>query len=123
MSIFNDYLKSIEDNSHRNKLESLFNWIHKKYPNLETTIKWNQPMFIYNGTFIIGFSSAKQHFSITPEATAMEEFNVQIRDAGYSQTKNLYRILWSQAIDYDLLEKIIDFKISEKQNYKTFWVK
>ncbi|MBF7019574.1 DUF1801 domain-containing protein [Staphylococcus sp. 18_1_E_LY] len=123
MAIFNEYLQTIKDDNHRDKLTTIFNWIHENYPELETTIKWNQPMFTHHGTFIIGFSSAKQHFSINPEATGMKQFSPQIEQAGYSQTANLYRILWTQEVDYKLLKKIIDFKISEKQDYTNFWVK
>lgn len=36
-------------------------------------------MFTNHGTFIIGYSSAKQHFSITPEATGMKQFSTQIK--------------------------------------------
>lgn len=123
MKLLNDYLKTIQDEDHRAKLDTIFQWIHDTFPDLETTIKWNQPMFTHHGTFIIGFSSAKQHFSINPEATGMEKFSKQIKNAGYSQTANLYRILWTQEVDYELLKNIIDFKITEKKDYKTFWIK
>ncbi|HEM3598669.1 TPA: hypothetical protein U1C22_001703 [Streptococcus suis] len=40
------------------KLEPIFEQIQKEFPNLTVELKWNQPMFIMNGTFIIGFSVA-----------------------------------------------------------------
>ena len=46
------------------KLEPIFEQIQKEIPNLTVELKWNQPMFIINGTFIIGFSVAKNHISI-----------------------------------------------------------
>ena len=46
------------------KLEPIFEQIQKEFPNLTVELKWNQPMFIINGTFIIGFSVAKNHISI-----------------------------------------------------------
>lgn len=53
------------------KLEPIFEQIQKEFPNLTVELKWNQPMFIMNGTFIIGFSVAKNHISIAPEAVTM----------------------------------------------------
>ena len=41
------------------KLEPIFEQIQKEIPNLTVELKWNQPMFIMNGTFIIGFSVSR----------------------------------------------------------------
>ena len=41
------------------KLEPIFEQIQKEIPNLTVELKWNQPMFIMNGTFIIVFSVSR----------------------------------------------------------------
>lgn len=41
------------------KLEPIFEQIQKEFQNLTVELKWNQPMFIMNGTFIIGFSVSR----------------------------------------------------------------
>ena len=41
------------------KLEPIFEQIQKEFPNLTVELKWNQPMFIMNGTFIIVFSVSR----------------------------------------------------------------
>lgn len=107
MTIFSDYLKVVKEDIDRDKITPIFNCIYERQPKLETAIKWNQQMFINHGTLIIGYSSAKQHFSITPEATGMKQFSTQIKPAGYSLTANLHRILWTQEVDYKLLRKKI----------------
>lgn len=61
MKIFEDYLAQIDNPQHRERTETVLNWVAEKYPNLEPEIAWNQPMFTNHGTFIIGFSVAKQH--------------------------------------------------------------
>lgn len=121
MDTFNTFLETIDNDKHRTTLSEVLNWIADTFPNLETTIKWNQPMFTDHGTFIIGFSVAKQHFSIAPEAKALNEHSQQIEAAGYSQTSNLFRIKWSQDIDYALLKVIIQYNIEDKSNCDTFW--
>lgn len=121
MDTFNTFLEPIDNDKHKATLSEVLNWIADTFPNLETTIKWNQPMFTDHDTFIIGFSVAKQHFSIAPEAKALNEYAQQIEAAGYSQTNNLFQIKWSQDIDYALLKAIIQYNIEDKSNCDTFW--
>lgn len=75
------------------KLEPIFEQIQKEIPNLTVELKWNQPMFIMNGTFIIGFSVAKNHISIAPEAVTMAIFTNDINAANYEATNNLFKII------------------------------
>jgi len=75
------------------KLEPIFEQIQKEFPNLTVELKWNQSMFIMNGTFIIGFSVAKNHISIAPEAVTMAIFTNDIKAANYEATNNLFKIM------------------------------
>lgn len=75
------------------KLEPIFEQIQKEFQNLTVELKWNQPMFIMNGTFIIGFSVAKNHISIAPEAVTMAIFTNDINAANYEATNNLFKIM------------------------------
>lgn len=80
-------------------------------------------MFVDHGTFIVGLSAAKRHLSVSPEIAAMEKFSLAIAQAGYSQTKNLFRIGWEAPVDYGLLSEIIRFNIEDKADYDGFWRK
>lgn len=62
-----EYLNSIDNPEHKNRMSEVFQWIEKNFPTLQGVIKWNQPMFTNHGTLIIGFSTAKNHMSFTPE--------------------------------------------------------
>lgn len=75
------------------KLEPIFEQIQKEFQNVTVELKWNQPMFIMNGTFIIGFSVAKNHISIAPEAVTMAIFTNDIKAANYEATNNLFKIM------------------------------
>ena len=75
------------------KLEPIVEQIQKEFQNLTVELKWNQPMFIMNGTFIIGFSVAKNHISIAPEAVTMAIFTNDIKVANYEATNNLFKII------------------------------
>ena len=121
MGIFDDYLISVKNDINREKLKEIFNWIDLKYPKLEKRVSWSQPMYTHNGTFIITFSDAKEQLTVKKKKKALEEFNDEILKAGYSRSKEIMRIKLNQEIDYNLLSKITDFNIKDKEGLKTFW--
>lgn len=123
MEVFGPFLAAIEDQRSRNRTEEVFSWVHATFPSLVPKIAWNQPMFTDHGTFIISFSVAKHHLSVSPDVTGMKLFSEEIERAGYTQTINLFRIKWVEAVDYALLQRIIQFNIDDKKDCKTFWKK
>ena len=123
MEKFAEYLNSIEKPEHRAKVEEVLSWVAEKFPQLETRIGWNQPMFTDHGTYIIGLSVSTQHISISPETAVLELFRDDIEKAGYTYSKMIFRIRWDEAIDYSLLDNMITFNIVDKADYKTFWRK
>ncbi|ARF18788.1 iron chaperone [Sporosarcina ureae] len=123
MMVFSKYLASIDDPDHRDRIEEILKWVANEFPNLEPIIKWNTPMFSDHDTFIIGFSTAKHHISVSPEPAGIANFADDIAQLGYSATKGLFRIQWNEPIHYDLLKKIIEFNIQDKADCKSFWRK
>ncbi len=123
MEVFTEYLNKIDNPLHRARTEEVLGWVAKKYPNLTPKIAWNQPMFTDHGTFIIGFSVSKHHLAIAPERVAINHFAPEIVEVGYSHTKELLRIQWDSPVDFSLLERIIDYNISDKADCTTFWRK
>ena len=123
MEVFFEYLARIADAQHRTRMEAVLSWIAQRFPNLVPKIAWNQPMFTDHGTFIIGFSVAKQHMAVAPERVVIDRFSQEIMQSGYDHTKELMRIRWDLPVDYTLLEKMIAFNILDKANCVTFWRK
>ncbi|WP_282445569.1 iron chaperone [Massilia antarctica] len=123
MTVFADFLAQISDPQHRERTQAVLDWAGEKFPSLERKIAWNQPMFTDHGTFIIGFSLAKPHLAVAPEAAAIDHFAKEIVRAGYEHTKLLIRIPWKAQVDFSLLEKIIAFNIRDKAHCGTFWRK
>lgn len=121
MEAFAEYLDKIANPQHRERLEEIFNWIQQTFPDLKQKLAWNQPMFTDHDTFIIGFSISKQHMSVAPETAGINQFSEDIVQAGYDHTPNLFRIKWTSPVDYVLLEKMIEFNITDKADCKTFW--
>lgn len=121
MKNFEDYLAAISDSKQRETMNQLLSWVIGQYPELAPIIKWNQPMFTHHGTYIIGFSISKKHFSVSPEVKTMKHFEKEIEQANYDHTENIIRIKWTQDMDYELLKKMIDFNIRDKAEFTKFW--
>lgn len=123
MKVFEHYLEQIENLRQRKKIEEIFDWITNEYPQLESKIAWNQPMFTDHGTFIIGFSVSKNHLAITTEKAGISHFTKEIEEAGYEQSMMIFKIKWDEKMSYDLLKMMIDFNLKDKANCLTFWRK
>ena len=78
MDNFAEYLAQIDNPQQRSRMEEVLAWVARKFPNLETKIAWNQPMFTDHGTFIIGFSTARHNLAIAPEVAGVEHFADEI---------------------------------------------
>lgn len=121
MENFEDYLFSIENPMHQEKLRNLLKEISERFPELDTRVAWSSPMFTHHGTFIIGFSAAQNFFSVSPEVSCLNKFISDVEKCGYSHTNNIFRIKWEQPINLSLLEKMISFNIIDKEDHKKFW--
>jgi uncharacterized protein YdhG (YjbR/CyaY superfamily) len=121
MKDFQMFLDSIGEPDKKKRMESILNTIKEKFPQLKEEIKWNQPMFSDHGTFIIGFSVAKGHIGVAPEAVVISQFEKEIEEAGYSYTQELFRIKWTDKVDFDLLHKMVTYNIENKKDMTKFW--
>ncbi len=121
MSEHKQFVEKIEVPEHRERVREVLNFIKEEFPQLKEEYKWSQPMFSDHGTFIIGFSVAKGHMAVTPEFDGIIHFADRIDQAKYSRTDMIFRIKWSDDVDYDLLRDIVEFKIEDKKDYDRFW--
>ncbi len=121
MKNFDAYLKALESDEKRKKLEELFHFIEGKFPSLKGEIKWGQPMYIMDKTFILGLSVSKDHFSLAPEKLTLEKFREDILNSGYSMASQIFRIKWTDKVNYQLIEDIVAFNMEDKKAYKKFW--
>lgn len=121
MSSFQMFLNNIDEPAKRERMESILSYIKTTFPQLREEIKWSQPMFTDHGTFIIAFSIAKGHIAVAPEEVVIKQFEKEIEEAGYSHTKGLFRIKWTDKVDYELLRKIVAYNIENKKDMEKFW--
>lgn len=121
METLQEYLDKIPKEDNQDRLEHVIEWVLETFPDLALEIKWNQPMMTHNGTFIISFSASSKHFAVAPELKILDQFRDQLTEAGYSHSKALFRILWTQDVNYALLKDIIERSVEFKKGSKTFW--
>lgn len=123
MKEFNPYFEKFTNKDQVKIVTDIIDWIFEKYPILKGKIAWNQPMITINKSFVAGFSLATHHFSLAIESEALELFADQVKESGYERTKMFIKIKYTQEIDYQLLERIFNYKIEEKKDSTTFWKK
>lgn len=116
------YLDEITMKENRLVYKEILDWVQTTFPALHIEMKWNQPMFINHGTFIISFTASKKHISVAPEKVFLEEFLDEIVSAGYSHSKMIFRIKYTDQVDYVLLKRIIERIIDSKKDYDKFWL-
>ena len=122
MKTLEDYLATIDQPDHRQIMADLIQRVREDYPDLNLEIKWNQPMFVMDGTFILAFSASKNHFSVSPEEKGMREFQDYMDEHDISYSKMLFRMPWDpEKIDYALIKQVIDFNMEDKEGYEKFW--
>jgi len=121
MKTFSDFLQTIDNPDKKQKLAFILNHIQETFPHLQQEIKWNAPMFSDHGTFIIGFSIAKGHISVAPEAVVISKFKKELEAAGYVMSKEIFRIKWTDEVDFGLMEKIVAYNIEDKKDMTKYW--
>jgi len=121
METFAEYLETMDNPDQKDKMEKILNWVKENYPELDTRIAWNQPMFTDHGTYIIGFSYSKNHIAMSPEVKPIKEFQSLIEETTSSHTDNIIRITWEDPIPYELIKTLIDYNIEDKAEHTNFW--
>lgn len=121
MEVFEGYLKRIENPEQRERMTSVLQWVNHNFPKLTPRLSWNQAVFTNHGTFIIGFSRARQYLSVVPEEPVIARFRGAIEERGYGCTRGQICMRWDMPVDFSLLDALIRYNIEDKANCHTFW--
>lgn len=116
-----NFIDAIDNEAIKTKVISLINHIQLTFPNLHLEIKWKQPMFLFNQTYIIGFSLSKKHLSISPEQETIEHFTEKIKALGFEHSKMIIRLPYQKDLPFDLIDEMIQYQINAKKDHQKFW--
>jgi uncharacterized protein YdhG (YjbR/CyaY superfamily) len=85
---------------------------------VEHNIGYNIPVYLYRGRPAVYWNMAKNYLSLQiPPYGLYQYFAKEL--ANYTTTKSALHLLHKNAIDYNLLTKILDYRIQEMEKFES----
>ncbi|RYU97380.1 iron chaperone [Emticicia agri] len=84
--------------------------VHELAPEAKEAIKYAIPTFVLNGN-LVHFAGYKNHIGFYPAPTGTEAFKEDL--APYKTGKGSVQFQLNEPIPYDLIKKIVQFRIGE----------
>jgi uncharacterized protein YdhG (YjbR/CyaY superfamily) len=97
-------------------LEKIRVTIKKVVPDAEETISYGIPTFKLNGVYLVYFAGYKNHIGFYATPTGHEEFKEAL--SIYKQGKGSVQFPLDKPIPFDIIERIVKFRVKENQNKK-----
>ena len=91
-------------------LEKVRATIKEEAPDAQEMIKYQMPTFTLNGNLVY-FAGFKNHIGFYPIPTGIEKFKKEL--SVYKQGKGSVQFPLDQPIPYDLIRKIVKFRVRE----------
>lgn len=107
-----DYIASCPEDV-RPKLEKLRRAIRSAAPEAEETISYRMPAFRLNGPLVY-FAAFKTHFGFFPTSSPIPVFKAAL--ASYETSKGTIRFPLDRPIPFDLVKKIVGYKVKENSS-------
>lgn len=95
------------------KMEILRKAIHSQNPDLEEYIGYQMPAFKYKEKPLVYFAAYKNHIGFYPLPEAIVHFENDFIKRKYKFSKGAVQFPLKEDLPLDLVEKIIQFRISE----------
>lgn len=110
-----EYISSFP-NEIRDILEKIRATIKKSTPNAEEKISYQMPTFYLNWN-LVHFAAFKNHIWFYPTPSWTEAFKNEI--SRYESWKGSIKFSLNEEIPYDLITKIVEFRLNENLNKKS----
>jgi uncharacterized protein YdhG (YjbR/CyaY superfamily) len=94
----------------REKLQMLRSVIRSAAPDARETINYQIPTFVLEGN-LVHFAAYKKHIGFYPTPSGIEAFKEQL--SPYKQSKGAVQFPLDQPLPFDLLRKIVEFRVME----------
>ena len=92
-------------------LKKLRHIISKTAPQAEETINYQIPTFKLNGN-LVHFAAYKAHIGFYPTSSGIEKFKNEL--SIYENSKGSAKFLLKNPIPYDLIKKIVKYRVKEE---------
>lgn len=93
-------------------LEEIRKTIKEEAPNAIEKISYGMPTFYLNGN-LVHFAAFKNHIGIFPAPSGINAFEKEL--SKYKTGKGTLRFKYDEEIPYDLIRKVIKFRVKENQ--------
>lgn len=93
------------------KLRKLRNTIRKAAPGAVEVISYRVPTLKLNGQNLVHFAAFKNHISLFPTSSAIRAFKREL--VAFKTAKGTVQFPLDRAIPYDLVERIVAFRVAE----------
>ena len=94
-------------------LEKIRKIIRKAAPKAEESISYQIPAYKLNGKVLIYFAGFPKHVSVYPAPREAKEFKKEL--AAYKGGKGTVQFPLDKKIDYDLISRIVKFKLAKME--------
>ena len=92
-------------------LEKIRQTIHEAAPGAEEAISYQMPTFRLNGKNLVHFAAFQHHLGFYPIPSGIEAFKKEL--SPYKQGKGSVRFPLDEPIPYDLVKKIVEYRVGE----------
>ncbi|MFZ2456804.1 MAG: DUF1801 domain-containing protein [Candidatus Altiarchaeia archaeon] len=97
-------------------LEKVRRTIQKEAPDAVETIGYQMPAFKQNGRVLVYFAGWKDHIGFYPTPSGTAAFKKELSQ--YQGAKGSVKFPMDKPIPFDLIEKIVKFRVKENANRK-----
>src|SRR6266850_2403935 len=92
-------------------LEKIRMTIRKAAPDAEETISYQIPSFTLKGKYFVYFAAFKKHIGLYPAPRGIEKFKKEL--SAYAGGKGTLRFPLDKPIPFDLIKRIVKFRVKE----------
>ena len=114
-STIDEYISKFPEDVQEN-LRKLRKVIKEAAPEAEEKISYQMPTFYLNGN-LVHFAAYGNHIGFYPAPSGIEEFKNEL--AKYKGAKGSVRFPHTEALPFELIKKIVEFRVAENKKRQT----
>ncbi len=112
-----EYIKTFPLNVQR-RLEKMRKTIQKAAPGAAEAISYQMPTFKLNGKNLVHFAAWKNHIGFYPQPSGTEAFQKEL--SPYKAAKGSVQFPLDRPIPFDLVERMVKFRVKESRGSKPY---
>ncbi|MDR0506174.1 MAG: DUF1801 domain-containing protein [Dysgonamonadaceae bacterium] len=112
MNTIDEYIETFEPEIQKT-LTEIRNFIKNEVPDATEKISYGMPTFYLNGN-LVHFAAFKDHYGFFPSPSGIDAFEKEL--SPYRSGKGTLRFSIDKPIPWDIIKKVVRFRVSENLN-------